>query len=149
MARVPPAERDAVRYDDKASLRHAMLDGIKLDRDFALFDQRVPVDVAVLAGVPPQLRSSCNIEAIRADGTDTLGAGGQFFRRLIRPTPWLRAPRGLLNQVPGLYPDAVAAQLCTDVPALRDLRVDDVNHYTITMSEHGARVVADVIRTQM
>ncbi|HJZ78073.1 MAG TPA: alpha/beta fold hydrolase [Vicinamibacterales bacterium] len=105
--------------------------------------------LADLAGVAPQLRSSCNVEAIRADGADTLGSGGQFFRRLIRPTPWLRAPRGLLNQVPGLYPDAVAAQICTDVPTLRDMRVDDVNHYTITMSEHGARVVADVIRTQM
>src|SRR5262249_6321758 len=105
--------------------------------------------LADLAGVAPQLRSSCNVEAIRADGADTLGSGGQFFRRLIRPTPWLRAPRGLLNQVPGLYPDAVAAQICTDVPTLRDMRVDDVNHYTITMSEHGAGVVADVIRTQM
>jgi pimeloyl-ACP methyl ester carboxylesterase len=102
-----------------------------------------------LAGEPPQLRSSCNVAAIRADGTDTLGAGGHFFRRLIRPTPWLRAPRGLLNQVPGLYPDAVAAQICAEVPALRDMRVDDVNHYTIIMSEHGASVVADAIRTQM
>jgi hypothetical protein len=51
--------------------------------------------------------------------------------------------------VPGLYPDAIAARICTEVPALRDMRVDDVNHFTITMSEHGARVVADVIRTQM
>src|SRR5262249_16101864 len=105
--------------------------------------------LADLAGVAPQLRSSCNVEAIRADGADTLGSGGQFFRRLIRPTPWLSAPRGLLNQVPGLYPDAVAAQICTDVPTLRDMPVDDVRHYTITMSEHGARVLADVIRTQM
>lgn len=105
--------------------------------------------LADLAGVPPQLRSSCNIEAIRADGTDTLGLGGQFFRRLTRPTPWLRAPRGLLNQVPGLYPDAIAARICTEVPTLRDMRVDDVNHFTITMSEHGAKVVADVIRAQM
>src|SRR5215471_8358434 len=63
--------------------------------------------LAGLAGEAPQLRSSCNIEAIRADGTDTLRAGGQFFRRLTRPTPCLRAPRGLLNQVPGLYPDSM------------------------------------------
>ena len=61
----------------------------------------------------------------------------------------IRDRRGLLNQVPGLYPDAIAARICTEVPALRDMRVDDVNHFTITMSEHGARVVADVIRTQM
>jgi lipase len=105
--------------------------------------------LADLAGVAPQLRSSCNIEAIRADGSDTLRTGGQFFRRLVRPTPWLRAPRGLLNQVPGLYPDALAARVCSEVPALLDRRVDNVNHFTITMSEQGARIVADVIRTQM
>jgi pimeloyl-ACP methyl ester carboxylesterase len=104
--------------------------------------------LADLAGVPPQLRSGCNIDAIRADGADTLGAAGQYFRRVTRPTPWLRARRGLLNQVPGLHPDAVAAQICAEVPALRDMLVDDVNHYTITLSESGARVVADVIRSQ-
>jgi pimeloyl-ACP methyl ester carboxylesterase len=105
--------------------------------------------LADLDGVPPHLKSSCNVEAIRADGRDTLGPGGQFFRRLPRPTPWLRAARGLLNQTPGMYPDAVAAQICGDVPMLQDMRVGDVNHYTITMSDRGARFVADVIRTQM
>jgi len=102
--------------------------------------------LADLVGAPPNMRSSCNVEAIRTDGTDTLGAGGHFFRRLTRPTPWLRAPRGLLNQTPGLYPDAVAAQIGAEVPALRNILVEDVNHYTITLSERGARAVADFIR---
>jgi hypothetical protein len=34
-----------------------------------------------------------------------------------------------------------------EVPALRDVVVDDVNHCTITLSKRGARVVADVIRS--
>jgi pimeloyl-ACP methyl ester carboxylesterase len=104
--------------------------------------------MADLVGEPPNLRSSCNVEAIRADGADTLGDGGQFFRQLRRPTPWLRAPRGLLNEAP-LYSDEVAAQMCAEVPFLQDMLVDDVNHFTITLSDRGAKAVADVIRTQL
>jgi pimeloyl-ACP methyl ester carboxylesterase len=105
--------------------------------------------LADLAGAPPHLRSSCSIDAIRADGADMLGSGGQFFRRLTRPTPWLRAPRGLLNQVPGLYSDEVAARMSAEVPLLRDRLVEDVNHFTIVLSERGARIVADAIREEL
>lgn len=105
--------------------------------------------MADLRGEPGAYRSSCNVDAIRADGADTLGPGGYFFRQLDRPTPWLRAPRGLLNQVPPLYPDEVAAQMCNEVPALQDQLVDDVNHFTIALSAHGAQAVADAIRSQL
>lgn len=104
--------------------------------------------MADLAGVAPKFTSSCNVDAIRADGADTLGQGGQYFRALTRPTPWLRAPRGLLNAEP-LYTDEAAAQMCTEVPALQDQLVDDVNHFTIAISERGAKITADVIRSQL
>ncbi|HVV36461.1 MAG TPA: alpha/beta hydrolase [Acidimicrobiales bacterium] len=104
--------------------------------------------MADIVGEPPNLRSGCNVEAIRADGADTLGEGGLLFRRVQRPMPWLRAPRGLLNAEP-LYSDAVAAQMVAEYPMLRDILVDDVNHFTITVSERGARAVAEVIRTQV
>jgi pimeloyl-ACP methyl ester carboxylesterase len=105
--------------------------------------------MADLIGEAPSLRSGCNVDAIRADGADTLGDGGQFFRRLTKPTPWLRAPRGLLNQVPPLFPDDVAAAMCSEVPALQDHLVDDVNHFTITLSARGAADTAAVIRSQL
>ena len=104
--------------------------------------------MADMRGEPPALRSSVNIDAIRADGADTLGEGGLLFRKIDRPTPWLRAPRGLLNEAP-LYSDEVAAQMCADYPMLQDQLVDDVNHFTITLSDRGAKTVADVIRTQL
>lgn len=105
--------------------------------------------MADLVGEAPNLRSGVNIDAIRADGADTLGPGGYFFRQLTKPTPWLRAPRGLLNQVPPLYPDEVAAQMVAEVPALQNILVDDVNHFTITVSPHGAKATAEVIRSQL
>ena len=104
--------------------------------------------MADLVGEAPNMRSSCNVDAIRADGGHTLGEGGLLFRQVTRPMPWLRAPRGLLNADP-LYSDAVAEEMCAAYPALRDIVVDDVNHFTITLSERGAKTVADVIRTQL
>ncbi|MEY2425201.1 MAG: lipase [Actinomycetota bacterium] len=104
--------------------------------------------MADLVGEAPNLRSGCNVDAIRADGADTLGEGGLLFKTLNRPTPWVRAPRGLLNEAP-LYSDEVAAQMCADYPMLQDTLVDDVNHFTICISERGAKVVADIIRTQL
>jgi len=43
--------------------------------------------MADLAGEAPNLRSGVTVDAIRADGADTLGDGGQFFRQLTKPTP--------------------------------------------------------------
>lgn len=104
--------------------------------------------MADLVGEPGAYRSSCNIEAIRGDGADTLGEGGLFFKQINRPTPWMRAPRGLLNAEP-LYSDDVAEQFCAEYPFLQDILVDDVNHFTISLSDRGAKAIAEVIRTQL
>jgi pimeloyl-ACP methyl ester carboxylesterase len=104
--------------------------------------------MADLVGEKGAYRSSCNVDAIRADGADTLGPGGLYFKQIDRPTPWMRAPRGLLNADP-LYSDEVAKQFCAEYPVLQDILVDDVNHFTISLSERGAKAVAEVIRTQL
>ncbi|HVE94805.1 MAG TPA: alpha/beta hydrolase [Acidimicrobiales bacterium] len=103
-----------------------------------------------LVGEPPALRSSTSRDAVLEDSKDNLvGEGAQAFRSLPAPTPWVRAPRGLLNQSPGLYTDEVAAEMCRQVPNLLDQVVPDVNHFTIAMSRAGAAAVADVIRSQL
>jgi pimeloyl-ACP methyl ester carboxylesterase len=104
--------------------------------------------MADLVGERPHLRSSCNVDAIRADGGDTLGEGGLLFRQINRPTPWLRAPRGLLNEAP-LYSDEIADQMVAEYPFLQNILVDDVNHFTITLSDRGAKATAEVIRSQL
>lgn len=61
------------------------------------------------------------------------------LEHLRHPATWFLAPRGLLDEVPPLYPDA-ARQLWTGrYPQLRTIPVEDVNHYTIIMADQGVR----------
>lgn len=103
-----------------------------------------------LAGTEPELRSKVSADAVRADATDTLvdDTATKAIARLTCAVTLVRAPRGLMNQTPGLYSDDVAERLRQQLGADRfdDVLVDDVNHYTITLSERGARAVAAVIR---
>lgn len=92
-----------------------------------------------LVGEPPNLRSSVNGDAIRADAVEQLTVPGisDAATRLTCPTLRLFAERGLLDGDP-LYPDAP-----------RDEVVADTNHYTIAFDgpRGGAGAVADAIRT--
>jgi lipase len=97
-----------------------------------------------LVGEPPELRSSAVYEAVRDDSTD-LHTGTTYanaLRELAHRSVFLRAGRGMLDQPGGLYPHAALAalDLASDRPSLHEIA--DVNHYTILMSDHGARQVA-------
>jgi pimeloyl-ACP methyl ester carboxylesterase len=91
-----------------------------------------------LVGEPPNLHSSVNGDAIRADATEQLAVPGisDAATRLTCPAVRLFAARGLLDGDP-LYPDAP-----------RDEIVADTNHYTIAFDgpRGGAGAVADAIR---
>nr|WP_296072911.1 alpha/beta fold hydrolase [uncultured Actinoplanes sp.] len=80
--------------------------------------------------------SSCNVEAIRADGADflTSPAAAAGF-------PILWAPRGMQDQEQGLYD---AGQLAT----MDAEQIPDVNHYTILLGAGAARV-ADRIHEEV
>jgi lipase len=97
-----------------------------------------------LVGTEPELRSSAAMEAVRFDGRELLvdrevrGA----FHDLRQPTVLLRAPRGLLNQVPPLLPDELVDPLRARWPVRLEMLVDNTNHYSILLSHRGARVVA-------
>ena len=58
------------------------------------------------------------------------------------PLSFLRAPRGLLDEVPPLYPHALVASAQLVAPQLQVSEAPDVNHYTIVMSDRGADWVA-------
>ena len=100
-----------------------------------------------IGGQEPELTSRVSIDAVRGDAADSLLAATipDAVDALKHPTIWLRAPRGLANQVPPLYPDDYAADVVARTPSLTDAVVPDVNHYTITLAPHGARAVADQI----
>lgn len=93
-------------------------------------------------------RSRTSAEAVGQDvvelyGTDVLEAAVAG----IRPgTTMLTAPRGMVNEIPGLYPPERLERWAAQLPALRIVEVADTNHYTIVMSPAGAAVVAEHAR---
>lgn len=99
-----------------------------------------------LVGSPPEMRSRVSLEAVLEDSEDTLRDEGlrSVLSRTTAPVELLRAERGMLNQVPPLFPDELVSQHGGSVVDLG--AVPDTNHYTIIMSTHGAAAVADAIR---
>ncbi|MBM2618676.1 alpha/beta hydrolase [Actinoplanes sp. LDG1-06] len=84
-------------------------------------------------------RSSCSLEAVRADATDTLMTES-VIPKIDCPVRLLYAERGMLNEAQGLY----------DAGRLADVRfpvelVPDVNHYSILFDATAVGRVADRI----
>lgn len=94
------------------------------------------------------LRPSTRKEAVVADTESDLREGvvEQSLKELHQPVVHLRAPRGLLNQEPPLYPEASLEPWRSVVPQLETELVEDCNHYTILLAEAGARQVAETVR---
>ena len=100
-----------------------------------------------LTGDEPALRSRVSADAVRADATDTLidDAARKAVLSVQCPVHLLWAPRGLLDQTPGLYGDELLAEV-RGRTGWTDEMVPDVNHYTIGLSERGAAAVAAAVR---
>ena len=101
-----------------------------------------------LMGEAPELRSKTITDAVFADGRDSFTSEDlkRFLNDYQAPVTFIRAPRGLLNETPGLYSNDLVKELTTGHPNLRDVLIDDVNHYTLSTSERGAKLVAEEIR---
>lgn len=95
-----------------------------------------------LTGAAPNLRPAGNLAAIQADVADLARAERivEALGSLDAPTRFLRAPRGLLNDEPGLYPPAEARRLGERF-GIEVVDVGGVNHYTITLGQAGAEAV--------
>jgi lipase len=101
-----------------------------------------------LGGSPPMLRSTVREDAVIADAESELNRD-EFDRALAQlaiPVILLRAERGILNQIPPLYPEDGVAAWLDALPTLRSVVIPAVNHYTILLTERGAKAVADALR---
>ena len=93
-------------------------------------------------------RSRTSAEAVGQDvvelyGTPVLEAAVAG----IRPgTTMLVSPRGMVDEIPGLYPPERLQQWAAALPGLNIVDVPGTNHYTIAMSHRGAAVVAEHAR---
>jgi pimeloyl-ACP methyl ester carboxylesterase len=101
-----------------------------------------------LVGEEPELHPSSSYEAVAEDSIELRGGASLLaaIDELAHPTTFLSAPRGLLDEVPPLYPAEAVAEWSERLPAIRMLAAEDVNHYTIVMSDRGASAVAAIVR---
>jgi len=101
-----------------------------------------------LVGTPGALHSCVQRVAVEADFVDQLSGGDvRAAWAGLRGVPFgfLRAPRGLMNETPGLYPPEVMAAFSQSYPSMRWLDVEDVNHYSILLTDRGASAVATAV----
>src|ERR1019366_9054575 len=97
-----------------------------------------------LTGTEPELRASASLEAVRQDSMDLYDGESVLatLAELRQPVSLMTAPRGLLNETPGLYSPNEIERWKAKLPAVAIREVPDVNHYTIVMGAAGASAVA-------
>lgn len=96
-------------------------------------------------------RSATSYEVMAEDTVDmNIGSAlPEALAGLVHPTLFITVPRGLQNEDPGLYPPAHLARLLERFPAVRHVHLDDLNHYTVVMSERGAEALAPLLRAEL
>jgi lipase len=142
----PAAERLQMTFPERAAYRQFFrqhpafaADWSPACEDYADYD---------LEGEEPALRPATRVTALHEDIRELVD-GDSVLRAvegLRHEARWLLAPRGLLDEVPPLYPEEARAAWQQRVPALRTGEVAGVNHYTIVMTERGVRGVVPAVR---
>lgn len=99
-----------------------------------------------LVGTAPWLHSAVSEGAVRADSRDQLvNPFLDHFGEIACPVTLLRAERNLMDQAPGVFPDAVVAAAQAQLPALTERLIPDTNHYSLMLTGSGAdEIVAAV-----
>lgn len=98
------------------------------------------------------VRASARTEAVLADQVDilegsALAGAWESLEAGVHPASFLHAPRGFVDDPPGLYADATVRDLQQRFPHVAVQLVPDVNHYTVVLSERGAAAVAGAVLT--
>lgn len=103
-----------------------------------------------LVGEVPELRASTAKAAVMTDVQTQLieDVVPKALEKITMPIHFLRAPRGLMNGKP-LYPPAKLAKAGRKLARFQAKDVEDVNHYSIVISERGAKAVAAEIRSML
>ncbi len=96
---------------------------------------------------PPLVGSSVLKAAVLQDGGEAIvdPDSARAIERVAAPTQLLWAPRGIVDQSPGLYNGEQVATTEATLAHLSAQLVDDVNHYSILVGDPGAEVVAQSI----
>lgn len=90
--------------------------------------------------------------AVTVDDTVDLNTGSlprEAIAGISVPAVFVWVPRGLQNETPGLYSPEQIARLEESLPTVRFRFVEDLNHYTVVMSERGASAIAPIIAAEL
>jgi lipase len=141
----PAAARLSMSFADRAEYRefwaaHPAFASLRPEsvRDY--------VDYDLDPGGPPW-RCACVAAAMYADHAEqfTGGPADRAWADVTAPVTFVRAPRGLLNEPGGLYPEPALGRWLAAHPGVARVDVPDVNHYTLTLGPAGAAAVADAV----
>jgi len=141
----PAAERLSMTFPDRESYQKfwqvhpAFADEYTTTvRDYVDYD---------LVGTAPRLHPASSLAAVSFDALQLSGDPDyrQALDELSMPVHFVRAQRGLLNQIPALYTPEQRDRWQEELPHVTFHEAPEVNHYTITLTQRGADYVAGVI----
>jgi len=99
-------------------------------------------------GEEPELRPSSAPAAVLEDSRELYGS--LEIRTALgdvkRPMSLLAAPRGLLNDAPGVCSERDISQWQKEFPAIQITEVSGVNNYTLVLSARGAAAIGSELR---
>jgi pimeloyl-ACP methyl ester carboxylesterase len=98
-----------------------------------------------LVGVAGSYHAATPVDALKNDSRDLFGNPEYdvALAHLPAHSSLLTAPRGLMNETPGLYKPESLKAWKNKLQSLSISEVPDINHYMIVMAERGAQAVAD------
>lgn len=93
-----------------------------------------------LRGAPGHLHPATDPDAVTRDSEDLWGGNecDTALRACDDRVLMLRAPRGLQNELPPLYPEERLAALREEFTCLDIVTIPDTNHYDLVLSAEGA-----------
>ena len=133
----PAADRLRMTFPDRAAYREFWADHPALGAEWTdLTSAYVDYD---LVGEPGAMHPSTQVAALDEDIRELVDGDSvqHAIEHLRHPATWFVAPRGLMDEVPPLYPDAAVELWTGRLPGLHLVRTPDVNHYTIVMLRRG------------
>jgi lipase len=140
----PAAERLAMTFADREAYRDFWRAHPAFGEWTAAVEDYVDYD---LRPDGPPWRCSCVAAAMLADHAEQF-AGGPVDRAwpaVTAPVTFLRAPRGLLDEPGGLYPEPLLDRWLAAHPRVSRVDIPDVNHYTVTLGRAGAERTAAAV----
>jgi pimeloyl-ACP methyl ester carboxylesterase len=133
----PAAERLRMTFPDRAAYRDFWARHPALGPEWTdLTGAYVDYDLVGEAGA---MHPATQVRALEDDIRELVDGSSvvHAMDHLRHPATWFVAPRGLMDEVPPLYPADAVLRWTERLPQLQLVHVENVNHYTVVMLRRG------------